>query len=87
MMLENEEEAPPLPMQIHSQPEVLCSPENDYSAKKIVRKVADEFLNLSIKIGSREQLDKYVEDYETFNGKGQPSLLIVFREEFYNLND
>ena len=70
MMLNSEEEV--LERPIHSQPEILCPSVNDAPVRKAVRKVADEYLNLSQKIGSKEQLDKYVEDYEIFNGKGQP---------------
>lgn len=73
MMLDAEEEA--LPMPLPPQPEIFPQAENQAPARKVVRKIADEFLNLSIKIGGKEQLDKYVEDYETFNGKGQPPVL------------
>ena len=69
MMLNSEEEV--LERPIHSQPEILCPSVNDAPVRKAVRKVADEYLNLSQKIGSKEQLDKYVEDYEIFNGKGR----------------
>ena len=69
MMLISDEEV--LQRATSSQPDVLCPSENQEPARRVVRKIADEYLNLSIKIGSREQLDKYVEDYEIFNGKGQ----------------
>lgn len=71
MMLNSEEEEV-LQRPTHSQPEILCPSVNDVPVRKAARKVADEYLNLSQKIGSKEQLDKYVEDYEIFNGKGQP---------------
>lgn len=77
MMLDAEEEA--LPMPLPPKPETFPQAENQAPARKVVRKIADEFLNLSIKIGGKEQLDKYVEDYETFNGKGQPPVLHSYR--------
>ena len=63
---EVEPESLPTPSQL----EIVSPSESIAPARQIIRKVADEIVNLSIKIGGRELLDKYIEDYEVYNGKG-----------------